>query len=103
MSVNDIATIAPTEGSKDVAVPATPVQLSATSIRCSAVVITARPGNTGSIAYGQTNAVRATVGAEVGALLAPGTSVTYPIWDVQEIWIDAAIAGNGVSFTTVVK
>lgn len=103
MSVNDITTIAPTSASKNVAAAGTPERLSATSIRCSAVVVTARPGNTGTIAYGQTNAVRATAGSEVGSTLAAGQSVTYPIFDAMELWIDTEINGEGVSYTTVVK
>lgn len=103
MSVNDISTIAPAEGGKSVAAAGTPVQLSSTSIKCSAVVITARKGNTGSVAYGFDNTVRATAGSEVGAILTPGSSVAIDTRDVSNIWIDASVNGEGVGFTTIVR
>lgn len=87
------------EGSKDVAVAGTPEELVAVSTPCSWVVITARRGNGGQIAYGGSNAVDATVGSEVGAVLAAGQSVSIPVADLQDIWIDASVGGEGVSFT----
>lgn len=103
MSVNDIASIAPIQGGKSVAVAGTPVQLSATSTRCDAVILTARKGNTGSIAYGFSNTVRATAGAEVGAILTPGSSVVIETMDVANVWIDATTNGEGVGFSTQVR
>lgn len=105
MSVNDITTIAPIEGGKSVAAAGTPERIVAAgaTTRCSAVVLTARKGNTGSIAYGFDNTVRATAGAEVGAILTPGSSVVIDTRDASNIFIDATTNGEGVGFTTVVR
>lgn len=87
------------QGGKNVAVPATPEKLIGVETKCRMVAVTARPGNTGPVAYGMGNAVRATAGAEIGALLAAGGSVSLPVADVSLVWIDAKVAGEGVSFT----
>lgn len=89
------------EGSKDVAVAGTPEQLSATSQLCLGVALTARAGNTGAIAYGFSNAVRATAGSEIGAQLAAGASVFLPITDLVHVWLDAEVSGDGVSYSYV--
>lgn len=101
MSVNDIATIAPVEGGKSVTTAGTPVQL--TAAKCNGIILTARKGNTGSIAYGYDNSVRATAGSEVGAILTPGSSVFLPVVDASQIWIDASVNGEGIGYTTQIK
>ncbi len=86
------------QGSKNIAVAGTPAALAA-STACTSVIITARKGNTKEIAYGFSNAVRATAGSEIGAQLQPGESVTLYVTNLSLIWIDAQVNGEGVSFT----
>lgn len=89
------------EGGKNVAVAGTPEQLSADSVPTRIIAMTARPGNTGKIAYGFTDAVDATPGAEVGALLDAGQSVSLPVANLNLVYLDAEVGGEGVSFTWV--
>lgn len=86
------------EGSKNVAATGTPEQLSAVKKLMGKAVITARPANTGPIAVGFSNAVRAGAGVEVGALVNPGESIEIEAPDLSQIWIDAKVNGEGVSF-----
>lgn len=86
------------QGNKVVAAAATPVQLIATRTICASVIVSARPGNTGKIAVGFSNAVRATAGAEVGAILSAGQSLALMLDDVSKVWIDASVNGEGVGF-----
>lgn len=101
MSVNDLNAPVPVEGGKSVAVAGTPVQLAAA--KCNSIILTARKGNTGSIAYGYDNTVRATAGSEVGAILTPGSSVVLPVVDASQVWIDASVNGEGIGYTTQVR
>ena len=45
------------------------------------------------------NTVRATSGAEVGAQLQPGDSVSLKVNNLNVIWLDAQVNGEGVSYT----
>ncbi len=101
LNTNDDPSVGGSEGSKNVAAAATPETIVAVSTPCRRVIITARAGNTKPIAYGFSNAVRATAGAEVGAQLAAGASVSLPVADALLVWIDAQVNGEGVSFTIV--
>ena len=89
------------QGGKNVTTAATPLALAA-STPCRAVVITARPGNTGKIAVGFSNAVRATAAAELGLVLAAGASVALAVTDLSLLFVDATVNGEGVSFTYLV-
>lgn len=86
------------EGSKNVAAAGTPEKLLAASTPCSEVAVTARPGNTGKIAVGFSAAVRAAAGGEVGAILSPGDTISVPVGNVNQVYIDATVNGEGVSF-----
>jgi hypothetical protein len=90
------------EGSKNVAVAGTPEKLSATKKLCGEVVITARPGNAGIVAVGFSNAVRATPAAEIGAIIQAGGGFTLSVPDISQVWIDASVSGEGVSFTYLI-
>lgn len=103
MSVNDYNAPVPVEGQKNVTVAGTPERLNATTIKCNAIVITARPGNTGKVAIGVDNSVRAAAGGEKGIILAPGQSVTMNTVDVMEVWADVTVGGEGVSYLTAVR
>jgi hypothetical protein len=85
-------------GSKDVTAAATAEQLTTAAIAVSWVILTARPANTGKIAYGNASVV-ATADAEVGAVLGAGDSVTLPVSELSLVWIDASASGDGVSYT----
>lgn len=103
MSVNDHQAPLPAVGEKDVAAAGTPERLSSTSIRCNAVVVTARPGNTGKIAVGLDDDIDAAAGAEKGIILGAGQAVTMsPCFDVQDVWVDSTVNGEGVSYQSVV-
>lgn len=86
------------QGHKNVTTAGTPVQLSDTSIVCYGVAITTDGNNTGRIAYGFSNAVRAATGGEVGPSLGAGESVFIPINNASKVWLDAAVNGEGVGF-----
>lgn len=89
------------EGAKDVAIAGTPEKLAAASTPCLGVALSARNSNTGNIAYGFSNAVRATDNAEIGAQLQPGASVFIPINNLSLVWLDAEIGTDGVSYSAV--
>lgn len=86
------------EGQQEVAAAATPEQLAANQA-CTSVAITAQIGNTKQVAIGFSNAVRATAGAEIGMQLQPGDTVVYNVDNLNKIWVDAQVNGEGVSFT----
>lgn len=84
-------------GTKVLTAAATPEQLVGASTPCRSVVIAAKPGNTGRIAYGFTNSVNAD--GTNGAFLAANEKVSLPVADLQLVWLDAAVDGEGVSYT----
>lgn len=85
------------DGVKSVTTAGTAVQLSSTSIPCRMVQIQARVANTGNIAVGSSS-VLATAGAERGIILVPGAWVALRVTDVNKIYLDAAVSGEGVSY-----
>lgn len=71
----------------------TRVQLSATSVRLlNGVTIRAHSGNTGVIYVGGS-----AVAAANGYQLPPGMADIVSIDDLNKVWIDAAVSGDGVS------
>lgn len=62
------------------------------------VTIQAQTDNTGYIAVGASG-VDATVATGTGVLLAAGESVTLPIDNLADIFIDATVDGEGVRYT----
>jgi hypothetical protein len=64
------------------------------------IAITAKSTNTGTIVVGGPNVVAA-AGSRRGTPLAAGSSVSFDTDDLQDIWIDATVNGEGVtgSFT----
>lgn len=85
-------------GKKTVLSAGTAVQLSATSVECKRIDITALPTNTNPIAVGSST-VLATVGSESGALISPLGSYTLYVTDLSLIYIDAQTSGEGVTYT----
>src|SRR5688572_2590163 len=86
------------DGSKNVTTAGTQVQLTATSTPCGWVTVTARPANTGVIAVGGST-VDATAGSERAiALLEAGQSVGIEVDNVNKVYIDSTVDGEGVAF-----
>jgi hypothetical protein len=84
------------DGSKDVAVAGTPERLSDVSIPCAEVTIVAKVANTDLIYVGG-----ASVSSASGVPLNGGDAQTiksYRNVDLANIWIDAAVNGEGVTF-----
>jgi hypothetical protein len=86
------------EGTKTVTTAATPVQLHADTA-AKWVIITAQEDNTSKIAVGGTNAVRATIATGGGTPLNPGDDLILPVANLNQVWIDALVNGEGVRFT----
>jgi len=70
----------------------------AASTACKLVIIQAQTDNTSKIAVGATG-VDATVATGTGILLDPGDSITLPIDNLADIYIDSLVNGEGVRFT----
>lgn len=83
------------QGVVNVAAAGTRVQLP--NQACREVMIIAKQGNTGSIFVGN-NGVSA---AEYGAELKAKDSITLPVRNLNLIYIDAAVSGEGVSFVAI--
>lgn len=62
------------------------------------IVIQAQTDNTGFIAVGATG-VDATVATGTGVLLGAGESVTLPIDNLEDVYIDSTVSGEGVRYT----
>lgn len=104
-------------GTKIVATPGTPVQLTTSNIMAHAILIEALPENTKKVVVGGSNAVRAGVGGTsnpTNALKILGKpdsadltppSVEYGITNsaggvlLSQFWIDAEVADEGVSWS----
>jgi len=85
------------DGVKSNVTAGTALQLSSSSIACRRVIVQARVANTGNIAVGASTVV-ATAGAERGIVLVPGGSYIFNVTDVNKLYIDAAVSGEGVSY-----
>lgn len=81
-------------GFQVVAVPGTAVQLSAASTTCRRVTIRARDTNSNYIYIGGN-----TVSSTSGAFLLPTESIVLNVGNLNDVWIDSAIAGEGVQYT----
>src|SRR3990167_4129319 len=79
------------DGSKDVTTAGTRVQLSATSVACKKVHIQAKVGNTGSIYVGGS-----TVASTRGIELLPLATITLTISNLNLVYIDSSVNGEGV-------
>jgi len=84
-------------GVKTVTTAGTDVALATTTI-AKWVVIQAQTDNTGVIAVGAAG-VDATVATGTGVALAAGESLTIPVDDLKNIYIDSTVNGDGVRYT----
>jgi len=81
---------------KTVAAPATAEQLTTEHKFVEWVIVQALESNTDNIILGDSSAVTTT---ERGTALAPLNSITLEGLYLDEIYLDAVVAGEGVSFT----
>lgn len=86
-----------TDGRKTVTTPGTAVAVRA-SLGCDWVCVTALKTNTDQVNVGGSG-VLATSGSSTGSPLAAGESVTIPVDNASKVFVDARVAGEGVSFT----
>jgi hypothetical protein len=86
-----------TDGRKTVTTPGTAVALRG-SLACKWVCVTALTSNSGQVNVGGSG-VLAVLGTSTGSPLAAGQSITIPIDDAAKVFVDARVAGEGVSFT----
>lgn len=86
-------------GQKDVAAAGTAVQLPAYSVPddCQLTVI-AKPGNTGIIYLGNSKANAEDVSLRFDGLAA-GLAHSLKVTNTDLVWVDAAVNGEGVSFS----
>ncbi len=89
------ATIA--DGIKAVTTAGTAVALVSSSTLCRMVIIQARPENTGTIVVGASTVVAAS-GTRRGIALVPGQSVSLRVTDLANLYLDATVSGEGVSY-----
>ena len=85
-------------GRKTVTTAGTAVRLS--SEAAESVAVTALSTNTGTICVGGPEVV-ASAGTRAGTPLAANQTATFDTDDVADIWIDATVNGEGVSYTAV--
>jgi len=84
-------------GVKSVTTAGTDVVL-ASSTACKRVIIQAQTDNTGWIAVGGSG-VDATIATGTGVLLGAGDSVELDIDDLNDVYIDSTVSGEGVRYT----
>lgn len=101
--ISTFGSAAPTsisDGSKTVTTAGTPVELVASTTSCKFLDITALSTNTGIIAVGGST-VDAQSTPVRGAFLNSEDTIRIQIDDVNKVFIDSSVNGEGVSFTFV--
>lgn len=86
-----------TDGRKTVTTAGTAVAIRA-SLACKWVQVTALTSNTQQVNVGA-GGVLAAAGTSTGTPLAAGQSTTIPVDNASKVFVDARVAGEGVSFT----
>lgn len=92
----DIGTIIG-DGRKIVTTAATPEKLSTSSIPISNVIIQAESDNGGTIVVGGTTVIAA-LATRRGVALNAGDSISVNVADLNLIWLDATVNGEGVTY-----
>lgn len=87
------------DGRQTVTTAGTRVQLSTSKARVGSVAITAETDNTGIIVVGAVTVVAA-VGTRRGIPLAAGQTISLDIDQLSDIYIDATVDTEGVTFIT---
>lgn len=98
-SLTDAQKVSPTDGSKDVTTAGTAEALLAAATDCRMIFITAKSANTGSIFVGSSsvasiNGTELTAGETIVLEAGIGSKI-----DVNEIFVDSGVSGEGVTFT----
>jgi hypothetical protein len=84
-------------GRKTVTAAATPEQLG--SGACRVVFLRPLPSNTGKVGWGFDNDVNVAAGSENCDFLEVGDLRVVPVDNLDRIWLDVEVAGEGVCFT----
>ena len=87
------------DGLKVVTTAGTRVQLSATSVPCKKVFIQANDQNTGEIVIGSVTVVGASGATRRGTALFASQGEWFPVSNLNLIYIDSTVNGEGVYFT----
>lgn len=87
------------DGRKTVTTSGTEVQLSSSSQPCNLILITALDTNTGVIVVGDSTQPAPATATRQGMYLWAGQTEYFPIRNLTEVYIDATVNGEGVSFT----
>lgn len=85
------------DGRKTITVAGTREQLSSSSIPAKKVVIQALQTNTGMISVGGLTVVAAS-GVERGYIIPPFNSITIMVTNLNLIYLDSTVSGEGVSY-----
>ena len=85
------------DGRKVVAVAGTRERLASANTRCAKVIIMAEVDNTGYIVVGDVTVV-ASLATRRGIPLSAGTSLTMYVEDLFQVYLDAEVSGDGVTF-----
>ena len=83
---------------KTVAVAGTAERLVAASLRVRSVVIGAKSGNTGKVFIGGSDVASTTNGGLAANSTLTITAEAASFFDLTDIWVNAAVSGEGVDF-----
>jgi len=84
-------------GRKIVTTSGTRVQITATSTPCQGVIVQSLRSNTGNISVGGSD-VLGTLGSESGIEITPGQTITIFCKDLNMIWLDSDVNGEGAQY-----
>ena len=76
----------------------TAVVLTSTDTSVAWVIIQAETDNTGKVAVGDSGVVAAIGTQSNGVILTAGESVTLPVADLNALYIDSTVSGDGVTY-----
>ena len=85
------------DGRTTVTTAGTAVQISSTDTPCGGITITAETDNTNIVTVGASTVVAA-LSTRRGHPLSPGGSITIPNTNLNQVWIDAITATEGVTY-----
>lgn len=85
------------DGIKKVTTAGTSVQVSSSSIPCRKVLIQACPENTDVVVVGASTVVAA-LSTRRGFALVPGGQVVLAVTDVNKLYLDSVVSGEGISY-----
>lgn len=85
------------DGTKSVTTAGTAVALVSASTECRMVMIQAKPENTDTVVVGASTVV-ASSATRRGIALIPGQSVTLRVTNLDVLYLDAVVSGEGVSY-----